>query len=338
MESLYNVFKRRGYTRRDFLKSALLIASTIGMGPSFLPQVVKALESKPKPQVLWLSFQSCLGCTQSILNSTSIVPADVLSEYISLEYHETLMFSHRSKEAMDLQKGRYVLVLEGSLPVDGGFYCTGGGRSAEEILKSLMDGAGLILALGSCASWGGIAHAEPNPTKAVAVDEILKHKRVVKLPGCPPVGDVIVSVIASFVVTGRPPEVDGEGRPRVFYGQTIHDRCYRRPFYDAGKFVGSFEGEDAQRGYCLYRMGCKGPITRNACATVRWNGGLSFPIQSGHPCFGCSEADFWDRGFIYRPLSVVEEGFSWKEALAGALIGTALGYGTAYINKKLGGG
>lgn len=328
MESLYSLFKRRGYTRRDFLKSAHLIASALGMGPFLLPQIVKALESRPKPQVLWLSF----------LNSTSIMPADILSEYISLDYHETLMFSYRSKKVEELQRGKYVLVLEGSLPLDGGFYCTSGGRSVEEILKDLADGAGLIIALGSCASWGGIAQAEPNPTKAVAVDEILKHKRVVKLPGCPPVGDVIASVIAGFVITGRPPEVDGEGRPRVFYGQTIHDRCYRRPFYNAGRFVGSFEGEDARKGYCLYKMGCKGPITRNACANVRWNGGLSFPIQSGHPCFGCSEPGFWDRGFIYRPLSVVEEGFSWKEALTGALIGTALGYGTAYINKKLRGG
>lgn len=197
---------------------------------------------------------------------------------------------------------------------------------------------GLIVAVGSCASWGGIPHAYPNPTGALSVSEVLKGKQVVNIPGCPPIGDVMVSVIANYVITGKAPELDSMGRPKTFYGQTIHDRCYRRPFYNAGRFANSFDDEGAKKGYCLYKLGCKGPITRNACATIRWNGGLSFPIQSGHPCFGCSEPDFWDRGMIYTPLSVVSVEFGIKEALVGAAVGTAVGVGVAYMNKKLRGG
>jgi hydrogenase small subunit len=99
------------------------------------------------------------------------------------------------------------------------------------------------------------------------------------------------------------PELDELGRPKSFYGQTIHDRCYRRPFYDQGKFAKSFDDEGARNGWCLFELGCKGPTTYNACATTKWNGGTSFPIESGHGCLGCSEPHFWDAGSFYTPLS-----------------------------------
>ncbi|MCS7171757.1 MAG: hydrogenase small subunit, partial [Aquificaceae bacterium] len=296
----------------------------------------------PKPVVIWLEFQDCAGCTESFIRSTSVLPSEVLLDYISLEYHETLMSSsgfdaeEAKREAMEKYKGKYILVVEGSISPEGkGVYCTISGKSNLDLLKEAANGAGLVVAVGSCASWGGIPHAYPNPTGAVSVSEVLKGKRVVNIPGCPPIGDVMVSVIVGFVITGKPPELDRLGRPKTFYGQTIHDRCYRRPFYNAGRFADSFDDDKAKKGYCLYKLGCKGPITRNACATIRWNGGLSFPIQSGHPCFGCSEPDFWDRGMLYRPLSVVEGGFGIKEALAGVAVGAAVGAGMAYLNSKL---
>jgi hydrogenase (NiFe) small subunit (hydA) len=95
------------------------------------------------------------------------------------------------------------------------------------------------------------------------------------------------------------PELDRTGRPKMFYSQRIHDKCYRRPHFDAGQFVESWDDEGAKRGYCLYKVGCKGPTTYNACLTVRWNEGVSFPIQSGHGCIGCSEDGFWDKGSFY---------------------------------------
>jgi hydrogenase small subunit len=342
MDSLYSIYKQRGYTRRDFLKSSLLLATFLGLPPSAFPRVVEALELKPKPVVIWLEFQDCAGCTESFIRSTSILPSDVLLDYISLEYHETLMspsgfYAEEAKrEAIEKYKGKYILVVEGSLsPKSNGVYCTVSGKSNVELLKETAKNAGLIIAIGSCASWGGIPHAEPNPTGAIPVSQLLEDKKVVNIPGCPPIGDVVVAVIASYVITGKPPELDSMGRPKAFYGQTIHDRCYRRPFYNAGRFASSFDDENAKKGYCLYKLGCKGPITRNACATVGWNGGLSFPIRSGHPCFGCSEPDFWDRGFIYSPLSVVEGGFSWKKALVGVALGAVSGAVVGAVHKKL---
>ena len=102
-------------------------------------------------------------------------------------------------------------------------------------------------------------------------------------------------------------ELDRQGRPKMFYSQRIHDKCYRRPHFDAGQFVEEWDDESARKGYCLYKMGCKGPTTYNACSTVRWNGGVSFPIQSGHGCIGCSEDGFWDKGSFYDRLTTIRQ-------------------------------
>ncbi|GAB6066604.1 hydrogenase small subunit [Aquifex pyrophilus] len=343
MKTLFEVFKDKGYTRRDFLKFATLTTAVLGLPPSLMPKVVKALETKPKPVVIWLEFQDCAGCSESFIRSTSLLPTEVLLEFISLEYHETLMapsgdYAEESKrEAIEKYKGKYILVVEGSVTPNG-VYCTVGGKSNYELLKEAAENAAFVVSVGSCASWGGIPKASPNPTGAVPVYEVIKDKTVVNVPGCPPIGDVLVATIVHYLALGKLPPLDGLGRPKTFYGETIHDRCYRRAFYNAGKFAESFDDEKARKGYCLYKLGCKGPITRNACPTIRWNGSLSFPIQSGHPCFGCSEPDFWDRGFIYKPLSVVEEGISFKDIATGVAIGAAAGAGIAWINKKLKGG
>ncbi|EDP75026.1 hydrogenase small subunit [Hydrogenivirga sp. 128-5-R1-1] len=343
MQTLPEVFKAKGYSRRDFLKFATLTTAILGLPPSMLPKVVHALETKPKPVVIWLEFQDCAGCSESFIRSTTIMPTEVLLDFISLEYHETLMapageYAEESKrEAMERYKGKYILVVEGSVTPNG-VYCTVGGRSSYELLKESAENAAAVMAVGSCACWGGVPKAEPNPTGAVPLYEALRGKTVVNIPGCPPIGDVMVATLVHFLALGKLPPLDSLGRPKTFYGQTIHDRCYRRAFYNAGKFAGSFDDDKARNGYCLYKLGCKGPITRNACATIRWNGGLSFPIQSGHPCFGCAEPDFWDRGFIYQPLSVVEMGFGLKKIATGVAIGAAAGAGIAWMNRKLRGG
>jgi hydrogenase small subunit len=67
--------------------------------------------------------------------------------------------------------------------------------------------------------------------------------------------------------------------------------------------VETFDDENAKRGYCLYKMGCRGPTTYNSCGIIRWNNGTSYPIQSGHGCIGCSEEGFWDQGPFYKRLA-----------------------------------
>ena len=146
--------------------------------------------------------------------------------------------------------------------------------------------------------------ARPNPTQAVPIDKVIHDKPIIKVPGCPPIPTVMTAVLAQFLTFGTIPDLDKHGRPLAFFGNTIHDRCYRRPFYEQGKFADTFDDEGAKAGWCLYKLGCKGPITYNACATVKWNSGTSFPIESGHPCLGCSEPRFWDAGGFYNALSV----------------------------------
>ncbi len=148
------------------------------------------------------------------------------------------------------------------------------------------------------------------------------------MPGCPPIPVVITGVLAHYLTFGEIPELDALGRPVAFFGQNIHDRCYRRPFYERGQFAETFDDEGARKGWCLYELGCKGPVTYNACATIKWNEGTSFPIESGHGCIGCSEPDFWDKGSFY---TAIPEGL-WgsREALLGAAAaGAALGVGAA---------
>jgi hydrogenase small subunit len=180
-------------------------------------------------------------------------------------------------------------------------YCTIGGRSAEDILRETAANAAAVIAWGSCASNGCIQSAHPNPTNATPIHKVI-NRPVVNVPGCPPIAEVMTGVVTHILVYGKLPDLDNQGRPKEFYSRRVHDTCYRRAFYDAGMFVESWDDEKAKAGYCLYKMGCRGPVTYNACSVTRWNAGTSYPIQSGHGCIGCSENGFWDNGPFYQHL------------------------------------
>jgi hydrogenase small subunit len=228
--------------------------------------------------------------------------------------------------------GKYLLVVDGSVPTkDGGVYSTIAGVSNHDMLVETAKGAAAIISVGTCAAYGGIPKANPNPTGAVAVSDIIKDKPIINVPGCPPIPVVMTGVIAHLLTLGTIPDLDELGRPKVFFGDTIHDRCYRRPFYDQGKFAKSFDDEGARNGWCLFELGCKGPTTHNACATTKWNGGVSFPIESGHGCLGCSEPDFWDAGSFYTALSMPADPV--KYTAAAALAGAAAGVAMSFANR-----
>jgi len=229
---------------------------------------------------------------------------------------------------MQENKGSYLLVVDGSIPLGNPGFSTIAGMSNEDMLRETARDAAAIIAVGTCASFGGLPHAAPNPTGAVSVGEIITDKPIINISGCPPIPVVITGVLAHYLTFGTIPELDSLHRPIAFYGQNIHDRCYRRPFYDRGKYAETFDDEGARKGWCLYKLGCKGPLTYNACATLKWNAGTSFPIGSGHGCLGCSEPDFWDKGSFYSPVSVGQWG-SREALLAAAAGGVALGTGAA---------
>jgi hydrogenase small subunit len=229
---------------------------------------------------------------------------------------------------MEENFGKYILVVDGSIPTGNPGYSTIAGVSNQDMLMEAAKGAAAIVSVGTCAAFGGIPHANPNPTGAVSVSDLVKDKDIINVPGCPPIPVVITGVLTHFLTFGTIPELDALGRPMAFYGQSIHDRCYRRPFYDKGLFAETFDDEGAKKGWCLYKLGCKGPTTYNACATTKWNEGTSFPIEAGHPCLGCSEPDFWDGGGFYKALSMPTEDITRTAVYAvgaGAAAGVALG-------------
>jgi hydrogenase small subunit len=200
--------------------------------------------------------------------------------------------------------GEYILLIEGSVPMGAdGVYCCFGGNSSHDILLEAAAGAKAIIAWGSCASNGCVQSAKPNPTQATPIHKIIRDKPIIKVPGCPPIGEVMAGVIVHLMAFERLPQLDNLGRPKAFYSRRVHDTCYRRPNYDAGLFAQSWDDENAKKGFCLYKLGCRGPVTYNACGVMRWNDGTSFPIQSGHGCIGCSEENFWDNGPFYKRIS-----------------------------------
>jgi len=303
----YEEVQRKGYSRRDFLQFVSMMTAFIGLENTSIGQVAKALETKPRVPVIWLHFQECTCCSESFIRSSHPIVADILLDKISLDYTETLMAASgfQAEEAMQntmkKYKGEYILCVEGSVPTKAdGVYCMIGGKTSMQILEEAAENAKAIIAWGSCASNGCVQSAKPNPTQATPIHKLVKGKPVIKVPGCPPIGEVMAGVIVHLITFDRIPELDRLGRPKAFYSKRVHDTCYRRPFYDAGLYVESFDDENAKKGYCLYKVGCKGPSTYNACGVMKWNNGTSFPIQAGHGCIGCSEENYWDNGRIYE--------------------------------------
>jgi len=326
--SVGEFLRSRGVTRRDFMGFCTSSAALLGLPASLAPRIAAALDQARRPSVIWLPFQECTGCTESITRAHGATLESLIFEAVSLDYQHTLQAAagdaaERARaQAMKDNHGRYLLVVDGSLPTGNAGYSTIAGHDNLSMLQEAAEGAAAIVALGSCAAFGGIPGAAPNPTGAVAVGDLVKDKPIVNVPGCPPIPVVITGVLVQYLTFGKLPELDALGRPKSFYGQTIHDRCYRRPFYERGQFAETFDDAGAKAGWCLYKLGCKGPTTYNACATVKWNNGTSFPIEAGHGCIGCSEPGFWDKGGFYQPLSTGR----WGDART---VGTAVGVGAA---------
>jgi len=330
--TLGEAMQSQGISRRSFLKFCAATASMMALPPSMIPAIAEALEKARKPSVIWLSFQECTGCTESLTRSHTATLENLIFDSISLDYHHTLQAAsgeaaeEAREEAMKENWGKYLLVVDGSIPIKDLGYSTVAGISNLDMFLETAAGAAAIISMGTCAAFGGIPHAHPNPTGSYSVYDIIKmvknaeldgisstdsniansviDKPVITVPGCPPIPVVITGVLTHYLTFGSIPDLDHLGRPKAFYGQSIHDRCYRRPFYDKGLFAETFDDEGAKKGWCLYKLGCKGPTTYNACATTKWNNGTSFPIESGAPCLGCSEPDFWDGGSFYKALSI----------------------------------
>ncbi len=335
-DALADVLRRRGVSRRAFLNYCSLLGALMALPPALVPRLAHALEGARRPSVIWLSFQECTGCTESLTRSHAPSVEDLIFQSISLDYHHTLQAASGAaaeaarEHAMKENAGKYLVVVDGSIPLANPGYSTIAGISNKDMLLDTARGAAAILAVGTCASYGGLPKADPNPTGAVAVADLITGKPVINIPGCPPIPVVITGVVAHFLAFGLP-GLDDLGRPLAFFGERIHDRCYRRPFYDRGLFAHGFDDDGARKGWCLYKVGCKGPVAFNACATVKWNAGVSFPIEAGHPCLGCSQPDFWDGGDFYQTLAIPTENVAGL-AMGAMAVGAGAGAAVSALN------
>lgn len=308
------ILGRQGVTRRDFLKFCSFMAATLALPPRYAGRIAEALVTAPRPPLVWLEFQDCAGNTEALLRISRPTIGELVLDTLSVDYHETIMApagKAAEKSLLDTvekNKGKYIAVVEGSIPTkDGGVYCTIGGRTALDLARQVCGNAAATIAVGACAFYGGWPAAAPNPTGAVGVKDAVPGIKLINLPGCPVNAANITATIVHYLTFGELPATDQLGRPLFAYGKRIHDNCERRAHFDAGQFVEEWGDEHHRQGWCLYKMGCKGPATYHNCPVVRYNDGVSWPIGAGHGCIGCSEPDFWDTmSPFYRRLPEVK--------------------------------
>jgi hydrogenase small subunit len=303
-------------TRREFLKVFGAIGAGLVAGGCAVAQetaekpavaagakerVIAAVKARASnTPVIWIQGQSCAGCSVSLLNTVHPDIAEVLTQTINLQFHPNVMAAAGDKalemcrKALSEQKGKFVLVVEGSIPVgSGGEFCGVGERDGRMIpvtewVGKLGEAAMATLAVGSCAAFGGIPGAKNNATQAKPFSEVVPKATVINIPGCPSHPDWVVGTIAHVLLFGIP-ELDEHKRPKLFFGKTVHDNCERRSYFEEGIFAQDFGDEG-----CLMELGCKGPDTYCDAPTRRWNNKVNWCVQSGAPCIGCTSPSFPD--------------------------------------------
>jgi quinone-reactive Ni/Fe-hydrogenase small subunit len=303
---------QNGISRRTFLKWVSATTAFLMLPPKFEPLVAKAAALTNRIPVIWLEMQSCTGNSEALLRAAGPTIDELIFNVISLEYADVLMAAsgfqaeQRLQDTIKAYKGKYILIVEGSIPqgLNGEYGTIGpGGTTFAERLKSTADGAAAVIAVGACAFYGGVGGANPNPTGAVGVSEIVKGKPIVNIPACPMNPANLMGTILHYALTGNVPALDNLLRPTFAFGYRVHDNCERRAHFDAGEYVQQWGDLGARNNFCLYKMGCKGPMTYNNCSIIRYNEGVNWPIGAGHGCIGCSELDFWDRYAFERPIA-----------------------------------
>jgi hydrogenase small subunit len=285
--------------RRRFLKYCIGSAAALGLDRAVLGRLEQAFAAPLDglPTVLWLAGSNCTGCTVSLANLVADEgPADVgdlLINTLNLAYHPNLMGAAGDLAVQTLTQastGDYVLAVEGGIPTAfGGNACmlwteNGHDVTAMEAVSLLAPGALAVLAIGSCASFGGIPAGEPNPTGVTSVGA-LTGQSVINIPGCPTHPDWIVWTIAQLLA-GSPPALDQYGRPAALFSDRVHDNCPLRHTDEAEAF--------GVPGRCLEELGCRGKETRADCPSRRWHGQSSWCIGVGSQCVGCVEPGFPD--------------------------------------------
>lgn len=282
-------------SRRQFLKLCAASGAAIGLSQMWVPAIAEAFTdaAKGKKPIIWIQGSACGGCSSSLLNTIHPGMKELLSEIIDLNYHPGLASGGVPMETARKNKGKFILVIEGSIPKanSGAFNSIGQDSSGNQfafidLVKNLGSMAGTVVAVGTCASYGGILATEPNDAYSVGAENVIEPKKVINLPGCPPHPDWIIGTLSHLLLFNKP-ELDDFGRPKLFYGGLIHNNCPMRQYFDNSIFAKKF----GDKG-CMLMLGCKGPITFGDCPTRLWNAGSSWCVSANAPCIGCTDPNF----------------------------------------------
>lgn len=341
-------------TRRKFLKISASAAAGIALSDILTPELLKAssgMDNIGRLPIIWFQAQTCSGCSVSLVNTEYPNIEDVLIEVINLVYNPTIMGGTGDialkviENMMAKERGNFILAIEGSIPLGAeNEYCTVGESygvpiTATDWIINIAKNAKAVLSIGSCASWGGIPSAPPNPTGAVPISKLVKDIPLINIPGCPPHPDWITGTLVHVIKYGIP-ELDDQKRPVMYFGKdkVIHDNCELREYFDRGKFAKDFSDDG-----CLYELGCKGPVAHCDISIRGWNSGVNWCNRSGGPCIGCTEPSFpglTKSGLYERLPSAQVPGFAGINSTANTVgkilgISTVAGIGAHAIARAL---
>lgn len=290
--------------------------------------------------VFWLAGMSCDGCSIAVVGATSPSVESLLAGTLPglpkvVLHHPVLSVEagHEFVRNFELaEEGKlnapYVVVYEGSIADEtiaaktGGFWCAMGVEIVDgqhrpiptaTWLKRLAPGAAAVIAIGTCATWGGVPAAIGNATGAMSLMDFLGSDYrsalglpVVNIPGCSPIGDNFTETVAAVLLflqgLGPLPEFDELGRPAWLFGETVHRNCVRAGYYEEGVFAKRYGDKE-----CLVELGCWGPVVQcniTSRGAINHMGGC---MNVGGVCIGCTMPGFPDRfaPFYKKPPGVL---------------------------------
>ncbi|WP_134704424.1 hydrogenase small subunit [Ammoniphilus sp. YIM 78166] len=261
-----------------------------------------------RKKLVWLELTGCSGNIISLLNGFNPDFEYAITEMVDMVYSNSLMAAEgeeATEKLMSLLDDEFILAVEGAVSLkNNGLYniigrWKGKPLTALEAARIFGEKAAHVIAVGACAVDGGPSAAKPNPAQCVGLSEVVK-RPMIKLPGCPCHPDWFLGTLAHVLMYGEPP-LDAMDRPLMFYGTTIHDRCPRLHFFNKGIFAKTLEEPT-----CLFKLGCRGPVTRVDCPTRQWNGHTNWPIGVS-TCIGCSQFGFPDQMSPFISYDITRE-------------------------------
>ena len=271
-------------------------------------------------RVLWIQAMSCTGCSVSFLNTDAPGPVEILTEIISLVYHQTISAAQGDDVAKVIDQltaqGGYYVVVEGAVPLDMPSACVLGGKPATTLLPPVLRNAKAILAVGTCAAFGGIPSAEGNLTTAGSLRAFMERNgipvegRLINCPGCPTHPQSLLGTLAFVISRGYPKVNPKLLTPDMLYKHSVHDECPRFHYWEKEIFAKKF-GDDG----CLFKLGCLGPLSHTHCPRSQWNSGVNWCIRAGAPCVACTSEHFAKRSdFPFYRKSEAYHSVSYTEA------------------------